>query len=71
MQTTPDNFEASPEWGRLEDVQRLFGIRRSTCYELIRRGDIRSAAVRKKNARTGLRVIDLASVREFLRANTR
>ncbi len=70
MQTIPDDFEASPEWGRLKDVQRLFGIRRSNCYELIRLGEIRSAAVRKKNARNGVRLIDLESVREFLRSQS-
>ncbi len=55
------------EYRRFDDLQRRFGIRRSTAYELIGAGKIKSVAVRKKGARTGIRLIDFHSVREFFR----
>jgi hypothetical protein len=57
------------EYGRFDELERRFGIRRSTAYELINAGKIKSVAVRKKGARSGIRLIDFASVREFLRGN--
>jgi len=58
------------EFGRFDDLQRRFGIRRSKAYELIQRGQIKSVSVKKKGARSGVRLIDFASVREFLRGQT-
>jgi hypothetical protein len=49
-----------PEWGRWRDVQRLFGIRRGTLYNLKAEKKIRSARVH------GCRVFDLASVRAYV-----
>ena len=58
------------EWGRFDELERRFGIRRSTAYELINQGKIKSVAVRKKGARFGIRLIDFGSVRDFLREQT-
>jgi hypothetical protein len=58
------------EFGRFDDLERRFGIRRSTAYELIKAGKIKSSCVKKKGARSGIRLIDFASVREFLHAQT-
>jgi hypothetical protein len=58
------------EYGRFHDVQACFGLTRSICYDLIREGKIKSAVVKKKHARHGVRLIDMESVRAFLRANT-
>jgi len=61
-------FDTQPiEFGRFDDLQRRFGIRRSKAYELIEAGQIKSVCVKKKGARSGIRLIDFASVREFLR----
>lgn len=57
------------EYGRFDDLQRRFGIRRSTAYELIAAKKIKSVAVKKKGSRSGIRLIDFNSVREFLRVN--
>ena len=57
------------EWARLPNVERMFGLKRSKAYELIQTGEIRSSCIRRKGAKTGVRVIDVASVREFLRNN--
>ena len=58
----------SPEFCRPSDVRHLFGIGRSYCYQLIQRGVIRSTCLRKLGARTGVRLIDVASVRDYLRS---
>jgi Helix-turn-helix domain len=55
------------EFGRFDELERRFGIRRSTAYELINAGKIKSVAVKKKGTRSGIRLIDFGSVREFLR----
>ena len=63
-----DPFFEEIEYGRFDELQRRFGIRRSLAYELINAGKIKSVAVKKKGARSGIRLIDFGSVREFLRA---
>jgi hypothetical protein len=49
-----------PEWGRWRDVQRLFGIKKGTLYNLKAEGKIKSSRVR------GCRLFDLASVRAYV-----
>ena len=58
--------EAQPEYGRIADVERLFGLKRSTLYLLTGEGKIRAVTVRPKNSRVGVKLIDLGSVRRFL-----
>ena len=55
-----------PEFGRVPDVERIWGIKRGLLYLLIKQGDIKSAVIRRKGARTGVRLIHLQSVREYL-----
>jgi hypothetical protein len=57
------------EYGRFDDLEKRFGIRRSTAYELIAAGKIKSVVIKKKGTRWGIRLIDFQSLREFLRAN--
>src|SRR5439155_3201031 len=59
------------KFGRFHDVERCYSIKRSKCYELIDAGLIKSAVIKRKGARTGCRLIDMQSVENFLRANTR
>ena len=49
--------EGEVEWGRIPDVEKRFGIRRSKLYELIGCGAIRSSCLRRKGAKTGEAVI--------------
>ena len=58
-----DILEANPrvEYGRFADLERYFGIKPSAAYELIGRGKIKSAVIKKKGARSGIRVINLES----------
>ena len=57
----------SPEFCRPGDVRQLFGVGRSYVYQLIASGAIRSTCLRQRGKRTGVRLIDVASVREYLR----
>jgi hypothetical protein len=68
-QIAPGDCRAAlPEFGRIPDVQRLFGLKCGFTYQLINVGKIRSVNLRKPGARTGCRLIHLQSVRDFLTA---
>jgi hypothetical protein len=56
----------SPEFCRPSDCRHLFGLSRTFVYQLIQDQKIRSVCLRKPGARTGIRLIDVASIREFL-----
>ena len=58
-----------PEFGRIPDVTRLYGLRRGFIYGLIHDGKIKSVCLRKPGAKTGCRLIHLQSVRDFLTAH--
>lgn len=57
---------ALPEFGRFADVQRLFGLRRSSIHLLISAGKIKSMCLPKPGAKTEVRLIHLQSVRDLL-----
>jgi hypothetical protein len=59
---------ASPlaEWSDIRGLERLFGIRETHAYELIRAGAFKSILIRKPNKRRGKRLVNLSSVREYL-----
>lgn len=57
-----------PEFGRVPDVTRLFGLKRGFIYQLLGASKIKSVNLRKPGARTGCRLIHLQSVRAFLHA---
>jgi len=63
----PGNFNGiTPEFGRVADVARMFGIRRGTLYNLLRDGKIRGVLLRVRGQKSGVRLIDMASVRELI-----
>ena len=55
------------EFCRPGDTRHLFGIGRSYTYQLIASGAIRSTCLRQRGKRNGVRLIDVQSVRDFLR----
>jgi len=65
LANTP-NTTALPEFGRWRDVERLFGIKRGTLYNLINEGKIKSVMLRHKGNVHGCRLIHLASVSQHL-----
>jgi hypothetical protein len=57
---------ALPEFGRVSDIQRLFGLKRGYLYTLINSGTVKSVSLRQRGAKTGVRLIHLQSVRDYL-----
>jgi hypothetical protein len=57
---------AKPEWIRIPEAVRLFGLSRSTLYELIGKNLIRSYSLCKRGCRRGTRLIFYDSLCEFM-----
>ena len=55
-----------PEFGRLRDVERLYGIKRGLTYRLISERKIKSITLREPGNKFGCRLIHLQSVRDYL-----
>ena len=55
-----------PEWLRVPEAVRRFGLGRSTIYELIRNREIKTALIRKRGNTTGIRLISTDSLRAFI-----
>lgn len=66
----PNEHEAltSREWMRLPTRGRdpVFGLSRPWYYDAIKRGLIRSSCLRRKGALTGVRLVNVASVRAYI-----
>lgn len=63
---TPAPLE--PEYIRLSDMQRMFSIKRGTCYTLLRAGKIKGLTFREPGQRRGTRLFLLSSVRSYLKS---
>ncbi|MGA2543600.1 MAG: hypothetical protein ABSG78_18780 [Verrucomicrobiota bacterium] len=73
MKTTdkiePGNFTGiGPEFGRAADVQRQFGVKRGTAYNLLALGKIKGVLLRVRGQKSGVRLFDMASVRDYIHA---
>jgi hypothetical protein len=55
-----------PEFGRWQDVRRLYGIKRGYLYTKIQDGTIESISLREPGKKFGCRLIYLPSVRAWL-----
>jgi len=68
--TEPTEHEAvtSGEWMRLPTRGRdpVFGLTRPWYYQKIKEGAIRSACLRQRGALTGVRLVNVASVRAYI-----
>jgi len=60
------SWGVDPEFIDLPGLQSRFGIKRSLAYLLIAEGAIKSVSLRRRGALKGKRLIDVASVRDFL-----
>jgi hypothetical protein len=54
------------EFLRVPDVEKIFGIKRGHCYALISAGLIKSVCLRRFGAKTGVRLVHLQSLRDYL-----
>jgi hypothetical protein len=55
-----------PEWLRVPEAVRIFGIGRSTLYALIQEQKIKSCSLRKRGAIRGIRLISYDSLSAFI-----
>ena len=54
--------------GRIPDVERIFGLKRTTVYALLKAGKIRGCSLSMNGKRSRIRLIDLASVESFIKS---
>ena len=58
------------EYLRIPDLDRIFGIKRGHAYSLIKEGKIKTACLRLRDGnKTGVRLVDAQSVREYIKSN--
>jgi hypothetical protein len=57
-----------PEFGRTDDVKRLFGIPRGSLYNLYKRGEVRSVLWRIEGSKSGIRLWFLPGIRDKLKS---
>ncbi len=62
----PAEVISKPEFGDHRTCRALFNISRSSLYELVEEGRIRSISVRKRGNTRGRRLFDLESIRAYL-----
>ena len=55
-----------PEWARIPDIIRVFGIKRTRLFALLAEGQIKSVNLRRRNCVRGVRLINCDSVRALL-----
>jgi len=56
-----------PEWLRIPEAKRIFGIGRSTLYVLIGSGKVKSCSLRRRGTMRGIRLISYDSLAAFIR----
>jgi|ERR1017187_3940966 hypothetical protein len=56
----------TPEFCRMSDLQALFGIKRGLAYLLVNEGKIKTVSLRRLGNVKGVRLVHVASVREYL-----
>ncbi len=59
----------STEYARVAEVQRLTGLKRNTLYRLLKAGKIKGAMLPVTGNKSGVRVFDMKSVRDFIQQN--
>lgn len=59
--------DLKPETGDMKMLRSLFGIPKSTAYELKHAGEIRFIHLRKRGQQYGKTLVDFDSVREYLK----
>ena len=58
--------EARPEWLRIPNAVRIFGISRTKLYELIGDRKIKSVSLRERGQTKGTRLLSYDSLMEYL-----
>ncbi|MEI8234765.1 MAG: helix-turn-helix domain-containing protein [Verrucomicrobiota bacterium] len=58
-----------PEWLRVPEAVRIFGLCRSSLYELIAAGKIKSTCLKKRGALRGIRIVSFDSLNSYIEAS--
>lgn len=58
--------QIKPEFLKIKEASRVFGIGKSSLYELIRAGKIKSVLLRKRGNLRGTRLISYDSLKNYL-----
>jgi hypothetical protein len=58
------------EWIRPRDVRGTFGFGRAHVYNLIRDGKVRSVCVREPGRATGMRLVSVQSLRDYIESSS-
>lgn len=61
-----DFKDAQKEFGRWQDLERIYSIKRGTAYNLLRDGKIKGVLLRVRGQKSGVRLFDMASVRDLI-----
>jgi Helix-turn-helix domain len=64
--TPSDSPPLRPEWLRVEDAVRVFGISRSKLYQLFNERKIKTFCLRQRNKLKGVRLINFDSLHAFM-----
>lgn len=67
-ETVGNTTQTMPEFVRVPDVQKLLGIKRGILYRWLKQGKIKSVLLREPGNIQGVRLIHLASVREYIQS---
>src|SRR5437870_11261338 len=57
-----------PEFARCRSLYVLFGLKRGSVYNLLSDNKIRGVLLRVKGKKSGIRLFDVASVRDYIRS---
>lgn len=60
--------ECKPEWIRIPEAVRLFGISRTKLYALIKEGKFTSVSLRERGQTRGTRLINYQSLCEYIQS---
>ena len=60
------NINNQPEWLRIPDARKYFGVTRSWLYERLKTGEIVSRSLRKRGAMRGIRLVSRDSLAAFI-----
>ena len=63
------NFsEVTPEFGRVGDIQRMFGVKKGILYRWINEKRVKSICLRERGNLKGIRLISVDSVRSYIQS---
>lgn len=64
--TSPVVEIVKPEWIRINQTTKIFGIGRTKIYELISEGKIKTASIRSRGTTRGTRLLSYDSVASYI-----